>query len=123
MPSLSRGPARVVAHEIVRHGEHPCPLVHDRLLAQRTHERLLRDFLRPVAVTEPARQVAHQHRVILTEETFGVVHARYQFLTASARVAASSFSSPSGATSITTRLPCTRTRSPIANSGASSGML
>src|ERR1019366_4905923 len=68
--------------------------------------------------TAPASRDGHGRDVRRRAQGFLLC---YQFLTASASAAASSCASPSGATSITTCLPNTRTRSPIANSGASSG--
>src|SRR4051812_6322221 len=68
-----RVPSRLVAHEIRRHREEPRPFAHDLLLSEGAHERLLGDFLRPVAIAEPPNEIADQRLVIRVKETFDFV--------------------------------------------------
>src|SRR3990172_6680247 len=121
VPALPRGAPCLVTHQVVGHREQPRALVHDLLLSKRTHEGLLCDFLRPIAVAKASREIPHQRRVVLAEETFGLLHACHQSRTSASSAAASSCDAPSSAISMATRRPCVRTRSPTANSGPSSG--
>jgi hypothetical protein len=74
VPPVARIAPCPVTHEVVRHREDPAALVHDRLLPQGPDERLLRDLLGPVAVTQPSGEIPHERGVVLAEETFGLVH-------------------------------------------------
>src|SRR5213593_2952123 len=64
----------LVANEVRRDGEQPGALVLQLTLPQRTHERLLRDFLGPVSVAKTARQIPDEVIVIRAEESLDVSH-------------------------------------------------
>src|SRR3954467_4310725 len=66
--------SRFVTHQIRRHRKKPRALVLNRSLSKCTHEGLLRYFLRPVAISQPPRQISHQRGVVRSEETFDVRH-------------------------------------------------
>src|SRR5689334_19575096 len=61
--------SRLVSYEIRRDREEPRPFAHDLLLPQRAHERLLGDFLRPVAIAQPPNEIADERLVIRVKET------------------------------------------------------
>src|SRR5207248_1238089 len=94
---------RFVAHEIRRDGKEPRTLAHDVLLIDRAKESFLRDFVRPVAVTEPPCQIAHERPVVFAKEAIDVVHAfssSYQAATSAASAVADSSDTPSSASEI-----------------------
>src|SRR5204863_9826658 len=69
MPPPPRVLPCLVPHQIRRHREEPSALAHDLLLPQGADERLLGDFLRPVAIAESPNEIADQRLVIGGEET------------------------------------------------------
>src|SRR5262249_43946353 len=63
-----------VSHEIRCDGEQPRPFTHDGLLSDRAEKRLLRYLLRPIAVPQPPREIAHERLVVFAKEAVDVVH-------------------------------------------------
>src|SRR5439155_24378389 len=66
---------RLIPHEIRRHRKQPGSLVLYRSLPQGTHDRLLRNSLGPVAISQPPRQISHQRGVVSSEESLYVGHS------------------------------------------------
>ena len=66
---------RFVTNEIRRYSKQPCTFVLDVRLSQRANERLLRNFLRPIAVPEAPSEVSHQRGVVGSEEAIDVRHS------------------------------------------------
>src|SRR5205814_9096175 len=63
-----------VPHQIRRHRKQPGALAHDLLLSQGADERLLGDFLCPVAIAESPNEIANQRLMVSNEEPFDVGH-------------------------------------------------
>src|SRR5258705_12668364 len=66
---------RFIPYEIGRNCKQPGPLVLYRILPQRPHERLLSNFLRRAATSQPPRQVSRQRGVVRSEESLDVRHS------------------------------------------------
>ena len=75
MLSASHVLPRFIPHEIRSNREQPGPFVLYRSLSQCANERLLSDFLCPVAISQTPRQISHQRGVVRSEESLYVSHS------------------------------------------------